>query len=292
MPPRRTCSLKSCRSLAPPWPPRECPGWCPGSCPGSCPGWCPGRCPDLCPRWCPGWRPGWFCQLHKHLTSEATITVEGQVRHCANHQFSGCESLTEAVYFIPGRLISTPTARGGFGAAPGVPDTILGHNMAGAMVVDKYPAPPGPGILSTTTAPVMLLPRILSGTPGATPKPLGRWWWIYFRPIFLSFLIVLRSRGHRADGPAAAGESTKDGEAGENASVDAAAARAHNRSLPPGIPGIWGGSAGTGRPNKSGHPVSTRGALTLRFPPGWREEAVLSKSLPPGTQPATAPTDS
>jgi hypothetical protein len=67
--------------------------------------------------------------------------------------------------------ISTTTARVGFAAAPGVPDKILGHRLAGAVVVDKNPGPGGAGILSTTTAPATLWPKILSGTPAAAPKP-------------------------------------------------------------------------------------------------------------------------
>jgi hypothetical protein len=74
---------------------------------------------------------------------------------------------------VRGRPISTTTARGGFGAAPGVPDKILGHKMAGAVVGDKIPAPEGPGILPTTTAPAILWPRILSGTPGEAQNTPG-----------------------------------------------------------------------------------------------------------------------
>jgi hypothetical protein len=59
----------------------------------------------------------------------------------------------------------------GLGVAPGVPDKILGNNMTGAVVVDKIPGPGGAGYLSTTIAPAMLWPRIVSGTPGAAPKP-------------------------------------------------------------------------------------------------------------------------
>ncbi len=47
---------------------------------------------------------------------------------------------------------------GGFGAAPGAPDKILGDQMAGAVVVlDKIPAPPGPR-------------RALRRSPGSSPK--------------------------------------------------------------------------------------------------------------------------
>ena len=56
------------------------------------------------------------------------------------------------------------------GAAPGVPDKTLGRKMAGAVVVEKTPGPGGAVILSTSTAPAILRPKILSGTPGAAPK--------------------------------------------------------------------------------------------------------------------------
>ena len=70
-------------------------------------------------------------------------------------------------------MSTTMAARGAFGAAPGVPDKILGRKMAGAVVVDKIMAPPGPGVFSTTTAPAILRPRVLSGIRGRLHKPPG-----------------------------------------------------------------------------------------------------------------------
>ncbi len=76
-----------------------------------------------------------------------------------------------------GRSISTTTARMGVGAASGVIDKILGDKMAGAVVVDKMSGPGGAGMLSTTTAPAIVSPKIVPGTLGAAPKPpSGRWW--------------------------------------------------------------------------------------------------------------------
>jgi hypothetical protein len=72
---------------------------------------------------------------------------------------------------------------GGFWSPPGVPDKIVGDSMAGAGLVDKIS---GPGRARDLTH-YHRSGRFMAGPclepPGRLQNPLGRWWWIFVRPI-------------------------------------------------------------------------------------------------------------